>query len=65
MVNLKKLALRSIVLAIRVVQENLNNCEKPECLEANSRAMRDLAEAFTLVKRGVMLPDYGRDQSDG
>ena len=31
---------------------------EPEYLEANSKAMKNLAMAYTLVKRGVMLPDW-------
>lgn len=43
------------------VKMNFLNYGEPEYLEANSKAMKNLAMAYTLVKRGVMLPDYGRE----
>lgn len=60
--SVKRLALEAIMLSMAQIKENLKSYGEPEYLEANSKAMKNLAEAYTLVKRGVMLPDYGREK---
>lgn len=57
--TLKRQALDEILSCMDSVETNFKNYGEPEYLEANSKAMKNLAMAYTLVKRGVMLPDYG------
>ena len=59
--TLKRQALEYIAESMEEVKMNFLNYGEPEYLGANSKAMRSLAMAYTLVKRGVMLPDYGRE----
>lgn len=62
--SIKKLALEAIMISMAEVKENLQTDASPEKVKVNAEAMKNLAEAFTLVKRGVMLPDYGREKKD-
>ena len=59
--TMKRQALEDIVDAIGSISQDLQVSVCKEDLEADAKALRDLAEAFNLVKRGVMLPDYGRN----
>lgn len=59
--TLKRQALEYIAESMEEVKMNFLNYGEPEYLEANSKAMKNLAMAYTLVKRGVMLPDDGRE----
>lgn len=62
--SIKKLALEAIMISMAEVKENLQTDASPEKVKVNAEAMKHLAEAFTLVKRGVMLPDYGRKKDE-
>lgn len=63
--TLKRQALEYIAESMEEVKMNFLNYGEPEYLEANSKAMRDLAEAYTLVKRGVILPDWMEEEKEG
>lgn len=61
--TLKRQALESIVRCMKEVESSYL-CRLEDDAQCNSGAIRDLAEAYTLVKRGVMLPDYGREKDE-
>ena len=56
--TLKRQALEYIAESMEEVKMSFLKYGAPEYLEANSKAMKNLAMAYTLVKRGVMLPDW-------
>lgn len=60
--SLKRQASECILSLMRQVEDDYANGYVKA--EESSRAMKDLAEAYTLVKRGVMLPDYGREKDE-
>lgn len=60
--TLKRQASECILSLMRQVEEDYGN--EYVKAEEGSRAMKNLAEAYTLVKRGVMLPDYGREKDE-
>ena len=63
--TLKRQVLEDIVEIIDHARRNIEGSpDDMKIMEMNSRAMRNLAEAYTLVKRGVMLPDYGREKDE-
>ncbi len=51
-------ALEEIVGAIKKVAANFDIYGEPEYLAANANAMLKLAIAYSMVKRGVILPDW-------
>ena len=51
-------ALEEIVGAIKKVAANFDSYGEPEYLAANANAMLKLAIAYSVVKRGVILPDW-------
>ena len=48
--NIKKLALESIMLSMEEIKYNLESSAEPERVATNSTAMKQLAEAFHIVK---------------
>lgn len=48
--KVKRLALESIASAMEAIQVNLDTFGEEEAIEANSKAMKRLAEAFKIVK---------------
>lgn len=56
--SLKRQALEHILDSMKEVEINLKCNQDVETIKAKSEAMKNLAVAYTLVKRGVMLPDY-------
>lgn len=61
--TLKRQALESIIDLMKGIADDYKNGYTTN-VGPGSEAMRNLAEAFTLVKRGVMLPDYGREKDE-
>ncbi len=59
--TLKRQALEHILESMKEIEINLKCNEDDETVKVNAEAMKNLAMAYTLVKRGVMLPDYGRE----
>ena len=59
--TLKRQALEKIVCFMDGIVSDYQNGFAGE-IKDETTAMKNLAEAFTLVKRGVMLPDYGREK---
>lgn len=51
-------ALEVIVGAIKKVAANFDSYGEPEYLTANATAMLKLAVAYSVVKHGVILPDW-------
>lgn len=62
--TIKNLALEAIMLSMEEVRENFQLYADPESAKANAEAMKNLAMAYSLVKRGVMLPDYRREKDE-
>lgn len=62
--TLKRQALEHILESMNEIKINLKCNENDETVKVNAEAMKHLAEAYTLVKRGVMLPDYGREKDE-
>lgn len=56
-----KLALAEIVEAMKEVAVNLESCVDAEGASAYASAMFKLACAYSVVKRGTMLPDWIRE----
>lgn len=57
-------ALEEIVGAIKKVAANFDSYGEPEYLTANANAMLKLAIAYSVVKRGVILPDWINDEKE-
>ncbi|MGI6096471.1 MAG: hypothetical protein ACOYBL_13890 [Lachnospiraceae bacterium] len=55
--SLKRQALEHILDSMKEVEINLKCNQDVETIKAKSEAMKNLALAYTLVKRGVILPD--------
>lgn len=60
-----KLALAEILGAMKKTATNFKICGEPEYLAANANAMLKLAIAYSVVKHGVILPDWIRDEKEG
>lgn len=60
--TLKRQALEYIAESMEEVKMNFLNYGEPEYLEANSKAMKNLAIAYSVVKHGVILPDWIKDE---
>ena len=58
-------ALEEIVGAIKKVAANFDGYGEPEYLAANANAMLKLAIAYSVVKHGVILPDWIKDEKEG
>lgn len=58
-------ALEEIVGAIKKVAANFDSYGEPEYLAANADAVLKLAIAYSVVKRGVILPDWIKDEKEG
>lgn len=54
-------ALEEIVGAIKKVAANFDSYGEPEYLAANADAMLKLAIAYSVVKHGVILPDWTKE----
>lgn len=63
--TLKRQALEHILESMKEIEINLKCNEDDETVKVNAEAMKNLAMAYTLVKRGVMLPDDGREFRPG
>lgn len=63
--TLKRQALEYVAESMEEVKMNFLNYGEPEYLEANSKAMKNLAIAYSVVKRGVILPDWIKDEKEG
>lgn len=61
----RKLALAEIVEAMRKTAANFEIYGEPEYLAANANAMLKLAIAYSVVKHGVILPDWIKDEKEG
>ena len=48
--RIKIMALQTILFSMEEIKNNLEECTAPRQIETNSKAMKDLAEAFRLVK---------------
>ena len=59
-----KLALTEIVEAMRKTAGNFEVYGEPEYVAANATAMLKLAIAYSVVKRGVILPDWIKDEKE-
>ena len=60
-----KLALAEIVEAMRKTAGNFEVYGEPEYVAANADAMMRLAIAYSVVKHGVILPDWIKDEKEG
>ena len=60
-----KLALAEIVEAMRKTAGNFEVYGEPEYVAANADAMLRLAIAYSVVKHGVILPDWIKDEKEG
>ena len=60
----KSRALEYIVQSMMELKLNIKCHVDNDSVEANARAMKNLAMAYTLVKRGVMLPDWIKDEKE-
>ena len=58
-------ALEEIVRAIKKVGANFDNYGEPEYLTANANAIMKLAIAYSVVKHGVILPDWIKTDEEG
>lgn len=61
----RKVVLKEIAGAIEKVAGNFENYGEPEYLSANATAMLKLAIAYSVVKHGVILPDWIKDEKEG
>lgn len=57
-----KLALAEIVEAMKEVAVNLEKCKVAANASAYADAMLKLACAYSVVKRGTMLPDWIKEE---
>ena len=63
--TLKIQALEHILESMKEVKINLKCNEDDETVKVNSEAMKNLAMAYTLVKRGVILTDWIKTDEEG
>lgn len=63
--TLKRQALEHILESMKEIEINLKCNEDDETVKVNAEAMKNLAMAYTLVKRGVMLPDWIKTDEEG
>ena len=59
-----KLALAEIVEAMRKTAGNFEVYGEPEYVAANADAMLRLAIAYSVVKHGVILPDWKKGEKE-
>jgi hypothetical protein len=53
MKEIKKLALNSIILAMNEILDNLKSSSETEDIRTNVSAMEQLAEAYSIIERGL------------
>ena len=58
----RKAAMEEIVRAMQKVGVNFDNYGEPEYLTANANAIMKLAIAYSVVKHGVILPDWIKEE---
>lgn len=63
--TLKRQALEHILESMKEIEINLKCNEDDETVKVNAEAMKNLAMAYTLVKRGVMPPDWIKTDEEG
>ena len=61
----RKQALVEILGAMKKTAANFEIYGEPEYLAANANAMLKLAIAYSVVKHGVILPDWIKDEKEG